>query len=265
MLLEIEKKYDKDNIKGVKPVIGGLTFVIATECVYVPMKNGEPDIDATELVSQPLSDIRIKQLYALAADPNYEPVKLEGTDIYVQEVQYSWPAGDKAEAGKTSPNGLVPEYRIISKFPQQYKAIRSTLDQLPSESDTIAKRNYQFQKYPENMIKQSLTNYAVMQSEYIDALSGTDNEEMINRIERNASVFEELNLIGNIKNEDILAKINAALELQHAQSDATATVEPTTSSTETEDVPTSAPTIADMLQQEHIGGEDEVASIDLGE
>lgn len=269
LITQVDKKFDKDNVKGVKPVVGGLTYIIATECVYVPMKDNKPDIENASLVSQALSDTRINQLYALANDPKFAPMPIEGMDdMYALEVQYSFPAGDKTAAGKAAPLGLAPEYRLEATHPQQYAAIHNIVMTLPQESETIEKRNYSFQKFSENMIRQSLTQYAVMQTEYIDALTETSNEEMIERIEKNARVFEELNITRSLKNQDIIDKISAALELQHAQESNMDNTEPTTTSEESTNIPVGSPTIQQLLEAEHVGDEDSIAaldSVDFGE
>lgn len=268
LMNSIDEKYDtKNNINAIKPVISPLTYTIATECIYVPISNNEPSVDDAELVSQTLSDTRIRELYAIASNPDTAPVYLEGdSGIAYLEVQYSFPTGKKSDAGKTSPTGLTPEYRLIQKFPQAYKAIKPVIQTLPELSETIIKRNWSFQKISEQAVKQACLNYAIMQTEYIDALNTEYNEDMITRIEKNASIFEELQLIPNIKNQTILEKINAALELQHAQNATISSAESMTTSEDMEGTPVpSAPTIEQMLQADHIGSDDDVVSLELEE
>ena len=262
---QIEAKYDRTKMKSVKPVIGGLTYYIATECVYVPMKNEQPGVQEARIVSQKMSDARIKKLMALAADSKFEPVPLEGTDIYYLEVQYSWPTGDKAEAGKVDPQGLTPEWRLESKHPNEFKALMPELSKLPTEMETIAKRNFAFVKLSENRIKQALTNYAIMKTEYLDALNTTVHEDMIKRIEKSASLFNELRITDNLHNEDLIEKISTALELQHAQDNTVGNSEPKDTTSEEAPVLSSAPSVEELLMGEHIGSEDDLSTIDDGE
>ena len=259
---KVEDKYSRDNMKGVKPIISPLTFYISTECVYIPMQNGQPEVKAARLVAQKLSDARIGKLMALAADEKFQPTQLPGTDIYVLEVQYSWPAGDKGEAGRTDPQGLVPEYRLEAKFPNEYKSLMSIINTLPRESETIARRNYSYTKISEARVRQALRSYAVMKTEYLDALNPVTDEEMITRIEKNASIINELQLTPAIHNTDLLDKISAALELQSVHEQAV----PSASEDEEYVRVSEAPSVSDLLEQEHIGDDDDIASmVDMGE
>ena len=259
---KVEDKYSRDNMKGVKPIISPLTFYISTECVYIPMQNGQPDVKAARLVAQKLSDARINKLMTLAADEKFQPTQLPGTDIYVLEVQYSWPAGDKGESGKTDPQGLVPEYRLEAKFPNEYKSLMPIINTLPRESETIARRNYSYTKISEARVRQALRSYAVMKTEYLDALNPVTDEEMITRIEKNASIIDELQLTPAIHNEDLLDKISAALELQSVHEQAV----PSASEDEEYVRVSEAPSVSDLLEQEHIGDDDDIASmVDMGE
>lgn len=263
LLKKIEDKYDKDSLKGVKPIIGSLTFYISTECVYVPMQNKMPNVQEARLVAQKLSDQRIKKLMSLANDEKYTPQPIPDSDMYYLEVQYTWPVGEKSDAGKTEPAGLTAEYSIQAQHPNEYKSLLSEIAKLPSESETIARRNFSFTKVSEASLRQCFRSYAIMKSEYLDALDAQSDEDMIKRIEKNSGLIEEFGLLSNMQNEDLVDKINAALELQHAQSPVTA--EPTpTAETETA-APAPQMDIDQLLAADHVGSEDDLSMIDDGE
>lgn len=266
LIQDIESKYDTKNINSIKPVIGGLTYYISTEAVYVPMKDSEPLTSEARLVSQKLSDKKIKTLMTIAKDPKYEPVFIEGSDgLFYLEVQYSWPVGKKQEAGQADPVGLTAEYRLESTHAQQFKAIMNELSKLPSESETIEKRGWGYVKVSESAVRQRIKNYSIMQTASLDALSETTNEEMIKRIEKNAALCKDLNILDNLHNQVTIDKLRAAIELQAAQED-TEKSALITKTTEADSLPSSeAPSLDEMLRQEHIGSEDVLSQIDDGE
>lgn len=236
---EIEKEFDtKTNMKAKKAVVGKATFLITTEVLYVPIENDVPQPEKARIVTQSLSDERIRKIYALINDSKYKP--LEGEDYL--EVQYTFPATDKAQAGKTDPVGQVPEYRLKNKFPEEWKQIETLLEGMPKNSETIARRNFSYRKFDEKQIKNALTSYAIMQSEYLEHLQDDDVDKLV----KNAEIMDKLSIVNTLSKPELVAKIDeelARIKKERGEAEPTpATEEP---SFET------APSIQDMLQNEN--------------
>lgn len=249
----IDKEFDtQSNMKAKKPVVGKATFLITTECIYIPIENEQPQPDKARLVTQSLSDERIRKLIGLANNSKYSP---DPDDTYL-EVQYAFPAGDKAQSGRTDPVGQVREYRLKTTYPDQWKAIESLIPTLPDKSETIARRNFSYRKSTPKEIKNALTTYAIMNSEYLDALS---NEDDIEKLVKNADVMEELSLTSSIMNPELKSKITEALEELHKVIDATATED------EPQEEPTfgDAPTIEQMLANQHRASDELLEGVDV--
>lgn len=252
---EIENEFDtKNNMKAKKPVVGKVKLLITTEVLYVPIENDVPQPDKARVVTQSLSDERIRKLIALLDDSKYAPG--EGEDYL--EVQYNFPATDKAQAGKADPVGQVPEYRLKVKFPEQWKSIESQLELLPKNSETIARRNFSYRKFDEKKIKNALTTYSIMQSEYLEKLHEDDTERLI----KNAEIMDTLSIPESLADCPLKEQLNAEIERIRNER-AAAGVEAPAEETHEEPSFTGAPTLNDMLQNENRASDEFVDGIDV--
>lgn len=248
---EIENEYDtKNNMKAKKAVVGKAMLLITTEVLYVPVENDVPQPDKARVVTQSLSDDRIRKLINLLDDKKYAP--LEGENYL--EVQYNFPATDKTQAGKADPVGQVPEYRLKVKYPDQWKAIESQLELLPKNSETIARRNFSYRKFDEKQIKNALTTYSIMQSEYLESLHEDDVEKLI----KNAQIMDALSIPGALGECSLKSQLDA--ELLRIKSEEEATPEP-----EVHEEPSfsDAPTLSDILLNENRADNEFVEGLEM--
>ena len=193
-------------------------------------------------------------MIALLDDSKYAPG--EGEDYL--EVQYNFPATDKTQAGKADPVGQVPEYRLKVKFPEQWKSIESQLELLPKNSETIARRNFSYRKFEEKQIKNALTTYSIMQSEYLEKLHEDDTEKLI----KNAEIMDTLSIPESLADCPLKEQLNAEIERIRNER-AAAGVEAPAEETHKEPSFTGAPTLNDMLQNENRASEEFVDGIDV--
>lgn len=245
----VEDEFDSQkNPKAKKPVIGKLSYLITTEVVYVPIENDIPQTDKARLVTQSLSDERIRKLLTILTSEKYKPA--EGEEWL--EVQFSFPAGSKMQAGRTDPVGQVAEWRMKNKYPEQFKAIESLLQQLPKSYETISRRNYSYRKISETAILNALTTYSVMNAEFLEQL----NEDMTEQLVKNAEIMDRLSITNSIKNEELRKKIQDELAEIHK--------EPMNEPKSAEPSFSDAPTIDDMLQTMNKANEEMMFQIDSG-
>ena len=203
-LQKLEYQYDtKNNMKAYKPAIGSVTYYISTEVLCLKFTNGVPVNDTMVIASLPLSSQRIDQLYTILQDSKYAP--MEGDKFL--EVEWKYPANpDKGQSAKASnPAGLTSEYRLVTAFPDTYKQLSSMMSLVATESESIQRRATK--KVDESKIRGALTQYAIMNSESIDA-SGDESEEMLLR---NAGLIHELKLDDAMSNVELVEKLKAEL------------------------------------------------------
>lgn len=257
----IEEKFDQTKMNSVKPVVKPLNYYISTECLYIPVKDGKPNVAAADIYLQKLSDARSQKLLQYMNDPKYAPI--DGQDYL--EVEYSFPTGDKNISGQTEPNGLTPEYRLKEKYPDEYKALLPKIQGLPTTSEMIEHRNTSYRRFSEQQIKAALSNYAIMSSQYLDALDEVENQEFFEYLEKNTGVIEELSIDKTLKNESLIAALKAAIEENHAKQAMEETTVPKEETVGTEEVneDTQPMTVEQMLAEDHISSEDELSGIDI--
>jgi hypothetical protein len=256
-LKAIESRYDtKSNMEAERPAVGKLTMLITTECVVVKLKaDGTPDVDSARLVTQSLSNEKIRKLLNIMANANYKPNE---TETYL-EVQYSFLAGvKKADAGKVDPTGIAPEYRVSYKYPEQFKSLESLLVSLPESSETIERRNLSYRKIEEKIILQALTAYAIRESEYLDAIK---EETEVENLIKNAEVISMLTIKDSLHNEALRAKIDEALE--EIRKNTSEEALPATESEEENPVDTEAPNIEKLLSNPNRASDDFANGVDL--
>lgn len=204
-LKKVEERYDtKNNMKAIKPIIGKAQYMITTEVLCVKYVNEAPVVDSAVVVSAPLSNLNIDRLYAILNSTKY--FDADG-DFAFLEVEWCYPNDpDKGQsAKKAAPAGLTPEYRMQVQFPEQFAQISSLFDMVSKDSDTIARRAVR--RIDENKIRQALTQYAFLKSDYLDGLP----EENMETLVKHASLVKELDITRALSNGTLIEKINAEL------------------------------------------------------
>lgn len=188
---EVEKEYDtKNNMKAKRPVIGYLKYLISTECLYIPMNNDNPNVDSMKVVTQEPSSTKIAALTAIANDIKYQP-EFDEEGIGYLEVQYSFISANntKSEAARVSPVGVTQAFSLQTRFADLWPNIVRELKRISLDSEDIAKRNYNYNKIPEDKIIEALRLYCISHNE--DPITADEDNRQI--IERNAEVLKMLN------------------------------------------------------------------------
>lgn len=201
-LRKIDYKYDvKNNKKAVTAAIGRATLHIFTEVVAIKIQNDQPVLDSAAIYSFPLASQRIDQLYTLLRDPKYAP--MEGDKYW--EIEWKYPANpDKDQSARASnPNGLTTEYRMCNQFPDAWKPVLEKCSGIAVDGDTIVRRTTRY--IDQARIKSALTNYAIMNSQYLESSADEDKEILI----KNANVVKELNVIGTLNDVNLIERLKA--------------------------------------------------------
>lgn len=237
-LKAIEDKYDtKNNRNAVRPIIGRAQFYISTEVLSIKLVNGAPQIDSVALTSAPLSNQTINKLYDIMEDPKYAPEP--GAEFL--EVEWKYPAGsDKGESGRqASPAGITAEFRLGAQFPDAYSSVMGQSAMVARDSESIVRRATR--SIDPNKVKQALTRYSFMKSEYLDVAVEEDEETLL----KHADLIKDLDLVRALTpNTELVEKIEAAIREMDA---ATPVVTPQTdvpdplNNLSTPDVPVSTP------------------------
>lgn len=204
-LKAIEDKFDtKNNMKAVKPIIGRAQYLITTEVLSVKYANDVPQPDTAAVVSAPLSGQTIDRLYAILAQAKF--FDADG-DFAFLEIEWKYPVNsDKGKSAKdATPAGLTPEYRMCNQHTTQFNQIKGMLDMISKDSDTIARRATR--KIDEKKIKQAITQYSFLNSEYLDAMPEESQENFI----KHADLVKELDVVRALTNANLIEKINAEL------------------------------------------------------
>lgn len=262
-------KYDPKNTSADarKQCVRPRDMVIITECIYVPFASEVPVASEAALVTQPLSGERIASLIAILKDPQYPVYQVDGLpdDMGVLETSYAFPTGARNTAGKTQPSGVSEAYLIKSKYPKEYNILASKLLTLPVDSEMITKRAWQFIKVPESRIRAALSNYCIIQSANLVALCTSNNEDLLESVEKNLSVLDDLGALQSLTDPVFVNRMQEALakfaEDKETNSDSTE------SSVESdEDIMSklsNAPTVQEMMEAGALVEEEFVENLDL--
>ena len=246
-LRKIEHKYDaKNNMKAVKAAVGRATLHIFTECVAYKYQNDAPVQDSIAVYSFPLASQRIDQLYTLLRDPKYCPQ--EGEKFW--EVEWKYPTNpDRGQSAKAAnPVGLTIEYRTATQNPDKWNIVLEKCLGLASDGDAIVNRTTKY--VDQGRIKSALTQYAIMNSQYLDSVMEEDKEVLV----KNAQVVKELSVLNSLSDANLIAKLKeqisaipATTTIPEAVPDMTVPeLNPTPAATP-ELIP-GAPTVADLTQ-----------------
>ena len=188
-LAKIEKKYS-----NMSPVVGNLRLLIATECIYVPMVNDQPDVDNIKHISQDMSASRAKVVSKIARNKQFY-VDMELGYI---AVTYDFDTtGDRKQDGKVNPEGITEEYSLHKRFPEIFEdKIKGFIEDLPHASETIAGRHSSFKPASPAAVKQAIQSYAELEADCLEDLivEDGDNEEILERFKWNFEVIDELGI-----------------------------------------------------------------------
>lgn len=217
---QIEAEYDtKENLKAKKPLIGKLRIKFITECVYVHMdaNSGEANFkpeQKTGLYIQEARDARRNKLNTLANDPNMgilaqNPglVPTEG-EIYFLEVMYNFTSAknNKAEAGRTDPQGIAYAISIKQRYPDCVKQLNSLLEQVPKSSDAIAAHMWGMAPVAEESLKKKLQSVLFNSTPFLPYLGAEEKDRLV----ASASLFDYLRIAPK-EDPDLDARLTAAL------------------------------------------------------
>lgn len=246
---ELDKEFEmKDGRIQKSAAVGNLRLVISTEVVAVKHGDGgRPKIDEAGLVTQDLSDGRIRKLKQILSNPDMQIPD----DAKYLEVTYTFgTSGIRQQDAQAEPVGTLPEYRIAKRFPQEWLALEGFIVSLPESSDTIMKRNSSYKPVEENKIIQAIQSYSVMNSELLDALSDDDD---IDRLKRNARLLRSLSI--SVENEEVSLAIQADLEREQKEKELAALAKAAEQATNVEGVKEEQeqpPTLGELISQEEI-------------
>lgn len=203
-LKAVEHKYDtKNNMKAIKPIIGKVKYYISTEVISIKLLNDTPVMDTLTITSAPLSGQNIQRLYTIMNDPKYKPA--EGAKFLEVEWRYPIDPDKGTSAKKAAPAGVTHEYTIENTSPDAYKQIEGMFSMVATEAETITRRATRTVN-PEK-VRQALTQYCIMNSQFIDSIIEDDEEVLI----KNVGVVKELDIIPSLTNTELVEKIQEAL------------------------------------------------------
>ncbi len=208
-LKDLEEKFDsKNNMSAVRPIISSAKYYISTEVVSMKIANDKPITDSIKITSAPLSGKVITQLYTLLDDPKYQPA--EGEEFF--EVEWKYPMDQKkGESSKAAnPNGLTAEYRSPVQFPDAYRIVSGTFPSVCTNAESIVRRATR--SIDPAKVRAALTQYAIVQSEYLDAVIDED----VDRLCAHADLIDELGVVRSITNQELIAKIQESIQEMEA-------------------------------------------------
>lgn len=254
-LKKVEEKYDtKNNPEAIRPIIGFVKYFICTEVLSVKLTNDIPVDDTIAMTSAPLSGTAIRKLYSILNDPKYAPK--EGDEFL--EVEWRYPVDPKkSESGRAaSPSGLTSEFKLETTFPASYTKVMSLAPSVSREAETIQKRATKMIN-PAKVL-QAVTQYSIINSEYLDIITDEDEETLLNNIE----VVKELGVVSSLTNQQLIEKINTALaEIDSAKMPDLSDAIPNMAGT---DMPTNAAGAVSEAEQQLAGVSADVPDLSAG-
>lgn len=260
---ELDKDYQvKDGRIGKSAAVGNLRLVVTTEVVVVKQNDeGRPKTDTATIVTQDLSNDRIRNINQILNDKKSQIPE----DAKYLEVTYTFgTTGNRSQDAQVKPIAVMPEYRIEERYPQEWLSIKSFIDTLPVESETIEKRNPSYKRVPESEVKQAINTYAIMNSELLDYLQ---EDEDITRLKRNADLLRLLAI--TVKHDDVMNAVNESEKVAAAEAAAIKRLEDDAVAKGEAPVE-KAPTMADLIAIEDIetareSDESDTAEVSIGD
>ena len=204
-LKTLDAKYDtRNNMKAVKPIISKYQMIILIEPLVCKVINGRVNVDTAKNYVQKISSDLSNKLNILLHDPKYAPEP--GSNYF--EVEYVYAAGvDKTTSGRTLPSGLTAEFRIHNNDPEAFNKIKQQINNLTTDAEVIA--SHFAKPVEESRILQAFTNFAYMNSQYLDKLSASSEE--IERITKEPEVIEDLCLVKCLSNKELVEALQAVV------------------------------------------------------
>lgn len=261
-LKEIDKTYEVDDEGriGKSPAIGRLTYIVTTEIVDIPLlQDMSPNVKECRVVSQDLSDEKLRALRNLMLNPDYAPKAPEGDDEgdKVFWVQYAFgTTGEKKLDGRVAPTGYNKGYLLQERYPEAYAKLLNDIESLPTETESIMKRNSVFAKGDERDLLSAFQTYWILNE---DKLNGLTDDTDLDRLKKVAKVIKSLNV--PVTNP-VLVEAIAELEVEEKSI-------PTTISADPNVAESTAPTMEGLIEDKDIedaiseSGQDEDASADI--
>lgn len=256
-LNKIAEKYDKDNLQGIKPVIGKAQMLITVEVVVVPYKDDKPVVDVPVIACQPVSSRLAKRLDSILHDSKFAPAD----DEEFLEIEWDFPLedGNKAKSGQAAvPSGVTREYRMATQFPTEFEKVALRFPDVSNDSDMVRKRATSGVK--ESVIEQAIKSYSFMN---IDGLEGcAKDEDTLENAMQSADVIGMLDLKRAINEPLFTQRLEKELEELKGRDMPMPEVDES-APTEAAEAPKAAPTVEDLLQQQAANApKDAVESMD---
>ena len=214
-LNEIEDEYDTTkNMFAPKPVIGPLTLYASTEVIAVTVdKDDKYMVDSQGLYTYALnSNDKAEVLRNILNDTKFRPRDLN-TKFF--EVQFTYVGTSDDQKGRAAasraaaPVGLTPEYQMQNKDPEAFKALKTGLAKLPTDSEIITHRNFSYRKISEGEILRKLEKYAVTHAE---DLSGVTEQADIDIMKRNVARLANFKVIDMLDDGEVKNTVKAAYD-----------------------------------------------------
>lgn len=210
-LAEIELAFEgtKEKAPIETVAVGPLTYLITTECVFVPLdSDGKPKVSDIRLCSQELSNKKLEQLSTAINDRRMVIKEEEG----YAELQYAFGnTKDKKQDGQVAPTGTPSTYTLEEKYPDLWDAISDQIKRLPEDSEQIMARNRAFDKVDEEEIIAAISAFATGNNMYLGMIDEGDKKNM-NRLKSNAFLLKELDASKDISNPELLEAIEKAVK-----------------------------------------------------
>lgn len=183
-LKDIEEEFD-----NASPVVGPLTYLITTECIFIPLDDsGKPKVDEARLCTQELSNKKLEEISKVINDRRMVVNVEEG----YAELQYAFGnTKNKAQDGQVTPTGQPAGYTLAEMYPDEWEQLKSMLDRLPEDSRQIMARNRAFDTVDEEDIAAAISSFAANGNMYLQMLDESDKKNM-GRLKNNCLLLKEL-------------------------------------------------------------------------
>ena len=199
---------DKEVAPTESVAVGPLTYLITTECVFVPLdSDGKPKVADIRLCSQELSNKKLEQVGTAINDRR---MVIEEEKGYA-ELQYAFGnTKDKKQDGQVAPTGTPATYTLEEKYPDLWPTILDQVKRLPEDSEQIMARNRAFDKVDEEEIIAAISAFAAGNNMYLGMIDENDKKN-INRMKNNAALLKELNAGKDIRIDEVSQAIEEAV------------------------------------------------------
>ncbi len=187
----IEQK--KSQFANAQPLVGPRTYVISTNCFVVKVdERNHPDVANARMCVQDLSDTRIQKLHGILTDSTFSPRVADG---YL-EVQYTMgSSGNRAQDGRTDPQGVGNDRSLATLFPKEWEQLQSAMKiGLPTSTDVIAGRDRNRVPVDEALLRKEVGDAIIINSTYLEEFDPVADMADIQRLARFKDVLDEMNI-----------------------------------------------------------------------